>query len=325
MHPAIRALFSDALCGNAATAQALLPVTELLPRRLPELLALAGIMAGTCARPIFRCGIINAKSGNCREDCRFCAQSRHHGGNAPVYPLLSRESLIRQAESFAAAGLRFMGIVTSGASPSPREFERICEAGHDIRARIGISLCASLGLLPPKHAHALRQAGFASYHHNLETAQSYYPSVCTTHDYKRRVQTVKNAKKAGLRVCSGGIFGMGENWAQRFELASLLRALHVDSIPVNFLMPIPGTPFAHHPRMPAWEALAVIALLRLMHPEADIICCGGRTQVLQQCEALLFAAGANGLMTGNYLTTEGNPLQRDAALLEALGIQDRLS
>ena len=321
MHSVIRALLSDILCGNPVTLQQLLPLPELLPRCLPELFVAAGAMASACAGSMFCCGIINAKSGNCLEDCRFCAQSRHYGGNAPVYPLLPRETLLRQAEIFAAAGLRFMGIVTSGACPSPKDFEQICEAGHYIRARVDIRLCASLGLLRPQQANALRQAGFSGYHHNLETAQSYYPSVCTTHSYKRRVQTVKHAKMAGLRVCSGGIFGLGESWTQRFELASLLQELDVDSIPVNFLISIPGSPFAKHPPMPAWEALAVIALLRLMHPGRDIVCCGGRTQILQQCEALLFSAGANGLMTGNYLTTEGSPFQRDKALLEAIGIQ----
>ena len=321
MHHLTHALFPDALLGKAVALQKLLPLPDLLPRHLPELLAAAGTMAAVCAGPMFCCGIINAKSGNCREDCRFCAQSLHYGVNAPVYPLLSRETLLRQAENFAAAGLRFMGIVTSGACPSQRDFEQICETGHHIRERVDIDLCASLGLLRPKQANALRQAGFSGYHHNLETAQSYYSSVCTTHSYERRIQTVKNAKMAGLRVCSGGIFGLGENWTQRFELAALLRELDVDSIPVNFLIPIPGGPFANHPLMPAWEALAVIALLRLMHPGRDIICCGGRTQVLHQCEALLFSAGANGLMTGNYLTTEGKSFQRDKALLEALGIQ----
>ena len=321
MHHAIRDLFSDVLCGNAVALQKLLPLPEQLPRRLPELLAVAAAMACACAGPVFCCGIINAKSGKCREDCRFCAQSRRHGGNAPVYPLLSREKLLLQAESFAAAGLRFMGIVTSGACPTPRDFEHICEAARHIRARVDIRLCASLGFLRPQQANALRQAGFTGYHHNLETAQSCYSSVCTTHSYERRIQTVKNAKRAGLRICSGGIFGVGENWAQRFELASQLQSLDVDSIPVNFLMPIPGTPFANHPLMPAWEGLAIIALLRLMHPERDIICCGGRTQVLRQGEALLFSAGANGLMTGNYLTIEGNPFERDKTLLEAIGIQ----
>jgi biotin synthase len=324
MHHAIRAFFSHALHGKAVTLQKLLPVPELLPRHLPELLAVAGTMASACVRPMFCCGIINAKSGNCREDCRFCAQSRRHGDNVPVYPLVSREYLLREAEKFASAKVRFMGIVTSGLCPSPEDFEQICEAGRHIRARIDIHLCASLGLLRSEQARALRQAGFTSYHHNLETAQSHYPAICTTHSYERRVQTVKNAGTAGLRVCSGGIFGLGENWAQRLELAILLQKLDVDAIPVNFLLPVPGSPLAGHARMPAWEALAVIALLRLMHPERDIICCGGRTQVLRQGEALLFAAGANGLMTGNYLTTEGNPFQRDKALLEALGVDGLL-
>lgn len=270
---------------------------------------------------VFACGIINAKSGLCGENCAFCAQSRYHDCGTPVYPLVPRDVIIRQAERFASAGLRFMGIVISGGAPSAGDFARLCETGAQTAARVDIRLCASFGLLSREQARALREAGFTSCHHNLESARSFYPAVCTTHSFERRAQTVVNAKAAGLRVCSGGIFGLGESWEQRREFALQLRELEVDSIPVNFLTPISGTPLAAQPILPADEALAVITLLRRVHPDRDIIICGGRTRVLGHREALLFQAGANAVMTGDYLTTHGSSIARDKALFEALGLK----
>lgn len=293
----------------------------MLPRHLPDLLALAGAAS---APPPFACGIINAKSGLCREDCRFCAQSSRHAAGAPVHPLVPLDTLLAQAERFAAAGLRYMGIVTAGGASGARDFERICRAAEAIRARVDIGLCASLGLLSFEQARELRATGFASCHHNLETSRGFYPSVCTTHGHERRVRTVENAKAAGLRVCSGGIFGLGESMGQRLDLCAELQNLDVDSIPVNFLLPIPGTPLEKRPLLPAWEALAILAFMRLMHPGKDIICCAGRTRVLRRCEALLFAAGANGIMSGDFLTAKGSSLRRDAALLAALGVEGSL-
>ena len=323
MHPDIHALFPYALRGEALPPSMLAHLPALLPAQLADLTAAARIAASVSGVNPFRCGILNAKSGLCGEACRFCAQSRRHAAKTPVHPLVPRDVMVRQAERFAAAGLRFMGIVTSGGALPEEDFDRVCEAAAFISVRVAdIGLCASVGALTPERARALRQAGFTSCHHNLESSRSFYPSVCTTHDHESRVITVKNAAAAGLRLCCGCIFGMGESWEQRFEFAAELAALRVDYIHINLLTPIPGSPMGNRPLLPVWEALAVLACMRLMHPGSDIICCGGRTRILRRYDALLFFAGANGLMTGNYLTIKGNSLRHDRAMLETLGFAD---
>lgn len=229
--------------------------------------------------------------------------------------------MLFRAERFAVDGVDYMGIVTSGGGPGRADFEAICRMAERIRKNVGIKLCASLGMLDASQAVALRRAGFVSCHHNLETARSHYPSVCDSHEYEARVRTVRNAKAAGLRVCSGGLFGIGETWAQRLELSAELAALEVDSIPVNFLIPIPGTPLANAAPPTATTALAVIALLRLMHPRRDLVICGGREKSLGRFGALVFAAGANGIMVGNYLTAKGVDSAEDRLLLQTLGLR----
>ncbi len=198
--------------------------------------------------------------------------------------------------------------------------DALCNAARIIARDIDIKLCASLGILEPDQALALRDAGFTSYHHNLETSRTFFPSVCSTHDYDSRVRTIVNAAQAGLRVCSGGIFGIGETWEQRLEFARDLSELPIDSIPVNFLAPIPGTPLEHRSPLGPKEALAIIAFIRLMHPRKDIVICGGRTHCLGEFDSLIGTAGANGLMIGDYLTVKGKPLERDAAILELMGV-----
>jgi biotin synthase len=287
---------------------------------LPDILALARFSASSGGARPFLCGISNAKSGRCVEDCVFCAQSVHYRTNCPVYPLVGDDALLARAEELVSLGAHYMGIVMSGTAPSGRELDALCGVAAKIRARTGIRLCASLGLLRPGQAEALRQAGFTTYHHNLETARSHYAKICTTHGQEERERTVRLAGAAGLRVCTGGIFGLGESWEQRLELSETLAELEVDSIPVNFLNPIKGTPLEEAKRLTPGEALAVCALLRLMHPGRDILVCGGRPATLGEWDRLLFSAGINGLMIGNYLTLPGNPHARDAALLEELGI-----
>lgn len=276
--------------------------------------------AGKPPRP-FTCGIINAKSGRCAENCSFCAQSGYHATAAPVYPLIANEKLLERAELLADNGVDYMGIVISGTGPTPGDFERICVVAGRIRARTGIRLCASLGILKPEQAASLKQAGFTSYHHNLETARSYYGQICSTHGIELRERTVQNARAAGLRVCSGGIFGLGESWEQRLEMAETLQELAVDSIPLNFLNPIPGTPLEKAKPLSPEEALGSIAMFRLLHPDRDIVICGGRGRALGAWENLLFSAGANGLMVGDYLTTKGSPFEKDLELLRVLGIR----
>ncbi|MDL2306929.1 biotin synthase BioB [Desulfovibrio sp. OttesenSCG-928-C06] len=321
-------------------ARALLAVLDNNPDAMLDLLALARLTvsrfaasgAATAAAPAsaiaaapapFTCGIINAKSGRCAENCSFCAQSRYHATASPVYPLVDDEVLLERARLLAENGVDYMGIVISGTGPSDKDFERICAAAQRIIGETGIKLCASLGILGMEQAVALKQAGFTSYHHNLETSRSFYPEICGTHGVEIREQTVANARVAGLRVCSGGIFGLGESWEQRLEMAETLRELNVDSIPVNFLNPIPGTPLENAATLPPREALMVIALFRLMHPGRDIVICGGRGKVLGDWDKLIFSAGANGMMVGDYLTTKGSPFERDLAMLEELGVRSR--
>lgn len=269
------------------------------------------------------CAIINAKSGKCPENCAFCAQSSHYVTGAPVYPLQDTEHLVRQACEMAAHGIARCGLVTSGTALSDRELDALCESVLKMRAEAPIRLCASLGLLTKEKARRLVEAGISRYHHNLETARSFFPSICTTHAYDEDLATLAIARSAGLEVCSCGIFGLGESWVQRVELLQTLREVGVDSLPVNFLCPVPGTPLGSRSPLAPWEALRVVALARLMLPEQEIIICGGRLSTLKDEQALVLTAGASALMSGNYLTTRGFGYADDDALLAAVGTQRR--
>ena len=320
MHPLLQQIFSCTLQGNPVPPHQIAMLPDLLPEVLLDLMALASLQRSRSSRKSFTCGIINAKSGNCTENCSFCAQSRHHATQAEIYPRVSVDTLLKRAEELSKAEATFMGIVISGRSPSPRDIDYFCRAAEAITERVEIKLCASFGILTFKQALALRQAGFSSCHHNLETSRSFYPSICTTHAYELRLDTVRNAQKTGLRVCSGGIFGLGESWEQRIELAMTLKELSVDSIPINFLTTIPGTPLEKSPPLSPQESLAIIAIMRLVNPDPDIIVCGGRKSILGAWENFIFSAGANSLMTGNYLTTSGGEMESDRAMMRLLGV-----
>ena len=322
MHPLVQRFLKEAVEGFPATGgtSGLEELPALLPEALLDMMAVARLCASSASKHAFSCGIINAKSGNCTENCCFCAQSMHHATAAPVYPRVTLDQLQRRADELAQAGAAYMGIVISGRGPSPKDVEFFCSAVSRLSRTAGIRFCASLGILTPEQAVTLKQAGFSSYHHNLESSRSFFPSVCSTHTYASRLETVRHAREAGLRVCSGGIFGMGENWAQRVELVHTLRDLNVDSVPLNFLTAIQGTPLEGRPPMHPQEALAIIALMRLGLPAADIIICGGRKAILEGWERLVFSAGANGLMIGNYLTTTGGSFEADSDMLRTLGV-----
>jgi len=265
------------------------------------------------------CNILNAKSGACTEDCAFCSQSNHHRSSVSVYPLVSvREALdaAREAETF---GARCFSLVTSGRSlRGKRERQRLLEIIETLRARTRLEVACSIGLETPESLRDLRSAGLCTYHHNLETASSHYDTICTTHSYEERIRTVRAAKEAGLTVCSGGIFGMGESPAQRAEFALTLKQLEVDRIPVNFLNPIAGTAMEGRPRLTPLEALHTVAALRAAVPEQEILVCGGREVTLRSLQPLLFHAGANGIMTGKYLTTPGQGVEADQHMLADL-------
>ncbi|HAD04853.1 MAG: biotin synthase BioB [Desulfuromonadales bacterium GWD2_61_12] len=268
------------------------------------------------------CSIINAKSGRCAENCAFCAQSSHHSTDAPVFPLKSKDEIVRGAQQAAREGSHCYGIVTSGTRiKSGEEFDRILAAIREIRATTAIAPSASLGLLDTASATALAAAGCATYHHNLETARSFFPQICTTHDYVEDIQTVKTAKAAGMKVCCGGIFGLGESLEQRVELCLTLAELDVDSIPLNFLNPIPGTPLAGQRQLTPMDCLRIIALFRFVHPQKRISVCGGREPNLRDFQSWIFMAGASGTMIGNYLTTSGRDREADLQMFSDAEVQ----
>lgn len=258
------------------------------------------------------CSIINAKSGRCQENCAFCAQSSHHQSSPPIYPLKSREEIVDGARQAQEEGSHCYGIVTSGTQPEAgKEFDTILSAIREIRDRFDIEPSASLGLLTEDLAQALADAGCVTYHHNLETARSFFPKICTTHDYEEDVQTVKLAKASGMKVCCGGIFGLGESDEQRVEMAETLRELDVDSVPLNFLNPVQGTPLEGYRALTPMDCVRAITMFRYFLPNKPISVCGGREINLRELQSWIFMAGASGTMVGNYLTTSGRDREID--------------
>lgn len=264
------------------------------------------------------CCILNAKSGKCAEDCAFCAQSLHAQTEAPVYPLMAVEQ-IRQGAKYAKANrINRLSVVTSGGRLSGKAVARLAEAVAGL-AHEEVRFCASLGTLGAGDLDLLKNAGITRYHHNLETAESHFEKICTSHTYADRVRTIMAAKQAGMRVCAGGLFGIGESDEQVLELGMALRRLDVDAVPVNFLIPVPGTRLAGSPRMSALRCLKIIALLRYLLFDKEIIVCGGRTANLGEYHSMVFQAGASGIMTGNYLTAPGRDPWDDHTMIRELG------
>ncbi|MDD4649600.1 MAG: biotin synthase BioB [Desulfoplanes sp.] len=268
------------------------------------------------------CTICNAKSGKCSEDCAYCAQSAHYQGDAPIYPLLPREELVSPGDRAARSPINRYALVTSGRRLPKKEIPRIAEAMGDLQNR-DLGMCASLGILDREDLTTLRKAGMTRYHHNLETAASLFPSICTTHSYEERIATVKAAQEAGLSVCSGGIFGLGETDEQALEMALALRDLNVDAVPMNFLIPVPGTPLEGAQGLTPLRCLKLIALFRFVLPAKELIICGGRMANVRELHSMVFQAGASGIMTGNYLTRKGRTLEQDLELLKNLGLEVR--
>lgn len=267
------------------------------------------------------CAIINARSGNCSMDCRFCSQSRHNSSAVDVYPLLSAGQLREALEALALSPVRHMGIVTSGAALHTAELDTIVQVVQNLPLAVQERVCGSLGRLPLESLHALRRAGMRRFHHNLESSEAFYPQVCTTQRWQDRLDTVHRARTAGLETCSGGLLGMGESWEDRIAFALRLRAEGISYVPVNFLHPHRGTPLGSREPMAAAEALRCIALWRHLMPTATLRICGGRPVVLGERQQDMFAAGANAVMTGNYLTTAGKSLEADVRMISAAGLE----
>jgi biotin synthase len=267
------------------------------------------------------CSIINAKSGKCPENCKFCAQSVHYDTDVESYPLKKASEMIEAAEAARRSGAEMFGIVTSGKRiKAKKEWAEIIKAIRGIND-LGMNACASLGMIDEKTARTLKDAGLYRYHHNLETSRSFFPEICTTHAYDENVETVRAARAAGLSICCGGLFGLGEGIRHRIELALALRELNVDSVPINILNPIKGTPLSQATPLPPLEILMTIAVFRFLLPDRDIRLCGGKEKNLRQLLPLGLVAGANSLMTGHYLTTPGRDDGLDIEMIKDLGFR----
>lgn len=280
-----------------------------------------------CGNTVDLCSIINVKSGACSENCSFCSQSAHHPGeNSPVYALKSPEEILAQAKAAEAAGARRFCLVSQGRgikynSPKSTEFQQILATVRQIISETNIKPCCALGEVTEEQAQALAEAGVTRYNHNLEASERFYPEIVTTHTWNDRVETVKNLKAAGIQACTGGIIGMGETWSDRIDLALALRELEVESVPLNLLNPRLGTPLGDLPKLDPYQALKAIAIFRLILPEQIIRYAGGREAVMGELEALGLKAGINAMLIGHYLTTLGQPPEKDQAMLESLGLQ----
>ncbi len=269
------------------------------------------------------CAILNAKSGLCPEDCRFCAQSAHNHAGAEVYPLLSEETIVQEAVNHQNQGVLRFSIVTSGKSLSQKEVETICRAAERIRRECRISLCGSFGLLNKQQYVMLKQAGISRIHNNLETSRRNFPNLCTTHTFDDKIAAIRAAQAAGLTVCSGGIMGLGETEEDRIDMALILRELGIKSVPLNLLNPIPGTPLEHKRHLSPEDMRRIAAVYRFLLPDASIRLAGGRG-LLPDKGAGCFRSGANAAISGDMLTTAGITVATDLDLLAKLGYEVRL-
>lgn len=264
------------------------------------------------------CTIINGRSGRCSEDCKFCAQSAHHKTRAEEYAFLSKEEILKDCKVQEAKGIHRYSIVTAGKNMDGEDFLKALDTYKDMSQQSNLSLCASHGFLSYESFRKLKENGVTRYHCNLETSRRFFPYICTTHTYDDKITNIKRAKKAGLEICSGGIIGMGETMEDRLSMALDLAGLQADSIPINVLTPIAGTPLGGREGLCEEEILRTIASFRFLNPEAEIRLAAGRN-LMEDCGRKAFLSGANGAITGDMLTTSGNKTEEDKKLLRKLG------
>lgn len=265
------------------------------------------------------CSIINGRSGRCPEDCKYCAQSAHNHTDCEVYDFLPEEKIVELCRLNESEGVDRFSIVTSGRALSGEEFDKAIHAYETMHRECDIDLCASMGFLNEEQLHRLHEAGVTSYHHNIETSKRNFPNICTTHTYEQKIETLKKVKAEGMCACSGGIIGMGETWEDRLDMAVSLAELSIDSIPINALMPIKGTPLEHLPQLKEDEILRTVAFFRYINPEANIRLAAGRALLTNDGETA-FCSGASATITGNMLTTAAcATIRSDRQMLKDLG------
>ena len=274
---------------------------------------------------IHLCSIVNIKAGGCSENCRFCSQSAAYQTDSPRYGLVDGEPIQTAADEAAANGVTALGLVAAwrGLEEGP-VLDDICRRLNELKESGKARPDASLGIIKEARvAERLKESGLECYNHNLESSRRFFPQVCSTHSYDDRVQTIKHLKQAGIKICSGGILGMGETRADRCDLGFALRDLGAHIVPINILNPIEGTPFAKSEPLDPLEILKSIACFRFILPRQEIMIAGGRTVNLRDLQSLIFMAGASALMVGNYLTTLNQPVEKDLQMLKDLGLDLR--
>jgi len=272
------------------------------------------------------CSIINARSGRCSENCRFCAQSAHNSASIDSFDMLPADEIVSAFNSANKYPISHFGIVTSGrneAGGKENEKEELVEALSKMGENAVATLCVSIGGIDDDFLEVLKKLGVRRIHHNLETSRNFFPEICTTHSYDERIENINRAKKHGFNVCSGGLFGLGESWEDRIDLAMQLQHLGIKSVPLNFLNPVPGTPLENAESIPPRDILRIIAIFRFVLPTAQIKVAGGREVNLRDMQSWVFAAGATSLMVGDYLTTKGRGAEQDLQMIKDLGLKIR--
>ncbi len=291
-------------------------ITKLISQPLDEVVRAAFLIKENRGNQVSNfCTIINAKSGRCAEDCKYCAQSGYYQTGIKEYPLLSKEEVTEAAKSNEALGVDYFSIVTSGRKLNEAEFNDILDMVDEINKKTKLKVCVSSGLLSKEQFVKLKEAGLSNYHHNVQTSENYFNEIITTHSFTDKLQTIKDAFEAGLDVCAGGIIGMGESFYDRIDMAYSLKEVGVTNIPINILVPIPGTPLENAPPIVADDVIRTIAIFRFIHPKANLIYGAGRNSMTDR-EEEGYLAGITSVITGDCLTTTGSSVARDKQLIK---------
>ena len=320
MTPDIKSIKKKILSGGQLSENEAMSLASVDTAHEKELFeAAAEITKRFGSRDFDSCSIINARSGRCGEDCKWCAQSARHHTDIEVYPMVDRDTCMKMADYNRSRGIGRFSMVTSGRSLSGEALEKACGYYRELSEKGGMGLCASMGLLDADSLRRLREAGVERYHCNLETAPSHFPTLCTTHSIEDKIRTIEAAREAGLEICSGGIIGMGETRRQRIEFALTLRRVDPVSIPINILVPIPGTPLEGSEPLSGREILLTVAIFRMIHPRAVLRFAGGRATIAKEIQREALRTGINGSIMGDLLTTIGSQIDEDIEMIRSCG------
>lgn len=309
-----------AIKGEGATVDEALKLNELYDTE--TLCAAANeIRRARCGNHIDTCSIVNARSGRCGEDCKWCAQSKHYNTGVTEYEIVAESDMMKVLDQATVNGVGRFSLVTSGRKVAPRDLDRFCDLYRKARAKSDIFLCASMGLLSKDELEKLWDAGVRRYHCNLETGSTYFGKLCTTHTTEDKLKTIRAAREVGMEVCSGGIIGMGESMGDRLEMTSEARDAGAVSIPMNILNPIPGTPLEGQVPLSEDEVVRTAALMRFVAPDVEIRFAGGRSRMSDEAVEMMLRGGVNAALVGDMLTTVGNDINEDKILFKRLGFE----